>query len=235
MVAAPANLRRTAVVSHWQGQLAWIVAVGIIGFTESFIFSDTLGVSRDLWVGIHAVVVGAIIYAYTRWASIDLGQVLRRHWVAGVVIGVATAALVAFLIVNGQAASPRDHGFSFAWDIVWLGIVYGAADALLLSILPVYAVWQASKDLGHTDSWTGKIGTAAVAMAASLLLTTAYHLGFTEFRNSHLFNAFIGNGIVSASYLLSGNPITAIMAHIAMHIASVVHGITSTVTLPPHY
>jgi len=235
MVTAPQSLRRAAVIPHWQGQFAWIIAAAVIGFTESFIFTSTLEVSRNLWVGIHSVVVGTIMYAYTRWANIDLGQVLRRHWVAGIVVGVAVATLLAFLIVNGQTASPRDHGLTFAWEIAWLGIVYGAADALLLSVLPVYAVWQASKDLGHTDRWTGKIGTAVVAMAASLLLTTAYHLGFAEFRNSHLFSAYMGNGIVSVSYLLSGNPITAIMAHIAMHITSVVHGITSTVTLPPHY
>jgi hypothetical protein len=35
--------------------------------------------------------------------------------------------------------------------------------------------------------------------------------------------------------ILTGNPITAIGAHIVLHIASALHGVETTVTLPPHY
>ena len=45
----------------------------------------------------------------------------------------------------------------------------------------------------------------------------------------------IGNSIFSLGFLLTANPLTAVLAHIAMHIASVFHGIDTTVTLPPHY
>ncbi|WP_166179205.1 hypothetical protein [Rubrobacter tropicus] len=45
----------------------------------------------------------------------------------------------------------------------------------------------------------------------------------------------IGNGIMTLGYLLTFNPLTAIGAHAALHVASVLHGVDTTVTLPPHY
>ncbi len=235
MATAPQTLRRTAEIHHWQAQLIWIVAAGVIGFADSWLFSGVLEMSRNWWLVIHVSVVAAVVYSYARWAGIDVLSVARRHWVAGVVVGAVVVALITFLIVRTQTASPRDQGLTFVWDIVWLGVVYGTADALLLNVLPVYAVWQASKELGHADSWTGKIGTLAVAMVASMLVTVMYHAGFSEFQSTQIIEPIKGNAIVTIGYLLSGNPITAIFGHIALHVSSVVHGITSTVSLPPHY
>ena len=39
----------------------------------------------------------------------------------------------------------------------------------------------------------------------------------------------------SCEHFLTMNPIGAIGGHIAMHIASVLHGINTTTQLPPHY
>ncbi len=44
-----------------------------------------------------------------------------------------------------------------------------------------------------------------------------------------------GNGIMSLGYLLSGNPLTSVLSHIAVHIAAVPYGLASAVQLPPHY
>jgi hypothetical protein len=37
------------------------------------------------------------------------------------------------------------------------------------------------------------------------------------------------------AHLLTGNSLTAIGAHVALHVASVPHGVETTVMLPPHY
>ncbi len=40
---------------------------------------------------------------------------------------------------------------------------------------------------------------------------------------------------MSLGYLLTMNPISAILSHIAMHVASVLHGLETMAQLPPHY
>ena len=68
------------------------------------------------------------------------------------------------------------------WDILWLGVVYGIADALLLNVLPVVAVWRAFAHSGWTTGWPGKLAAGASSLVASLGVTAAYHLGYPEFQ-----------------------------------------------------
>jgi hypothetical protein len=139
------------------------------------------------------------------------------------------------LAVQSMDASPRATGGALIWDIVWLGVVYGVLDALMLNVLPVMGVWRASTLLGHTTSWLGKFGTGTLAMIASLGVTAAYHLGYAEFRGSEVADPLFGNAVMTLGYLVFANPITAVVAHVALHIASAIHGVDTTVTLPPHY
>jgi hypothetical protein len=120
-------------------------------------------------------------------------------------------------------------------DILWLGIVYGTVDALLLTVLPVAVTWRALSTARWTTSWPGKLATGMTAFAASLGVTAAYHLGYVEYRGPQVVDPLIGNGVMTLGYLLTGSPLTAIGAHIALHVASVLHGVETTVTLPPHY
>lgn len=74
-----------------------------------------------------------------------------------------------------------------------------------------------------------------VAVIASLLVTAAYHWGYPEYSGSKLFAPVVGNGVMSLAYLLTTNPLGAILSHIAMHVSAVLHGINTAVQLPPHY
>ena len=103
-------------------------------------------------------------------------------------------------------------------------------------MLPVLATWQAFSALGWTNSLPGKIAVGAIALAASLLVTIAYHFGYPEYRVSGgVMGPSIGNGVMSLGYILSNNPIAAVFSHIAMHIAGVLHGPATVMQLPPHY
>jgi hypothetical protein len=84
-------------------------------------------------------------------------------------------------------------------------------------------------------SGTARLKWAVLSLIASLGVTAAYHLGFVEFRGPNLVQPLIGNGIVTLSYLLAGNPLAPVISHVAMHVAAVLHGMATTVQLPPHY
>jgi hypothetical protein len=45
----------------------------------------------------------------------------------------------------------------------------------------------------------------------------------------------IGNAVVTAAYLLAGNPLAPVLAHVIMHVAAVLHGMETTMQQPPHY
>jgi hypothetical protein len=45
----------------------------------------------------------------------------------------------------------------------------------------------------------------------------------------------IGNVIITSSYLLTGSPLAAVVTHVIMHVAAVLHGMETTLQLPPHY
>ncbi len=235
MATVPRTYRPVTQVHHWESQLMWIVGAGVLGFAMTEIFTSLLELSRSWWVLADVIAVSLLAGAYVRWTEVKLGEVLLRHWRAGVILGVVIATVVAFSVIATQDASPREHGLTFVWQIVWFGVVYGAADAVLLNVIPVYALWQASAELGHTRTLRGKVLTGVVALLASLLVTAMYHAGYAEFRGADMREPLVGNTLLSVAYILSGNPITAFAGHIAMHIAAVVHGITSTAVLPPHY
>jgi len=218
----------------WYIYLLWIAGGGVLGFAIAAVFAGLLRLPRALFLIPYVVLVSAFLYSYARWSEVDIQDLIVRHWPWGVV---GAAIFGAFVVRNvlSQPAFPRPQGLELAFDLVWFGVVYGTLDALLLSIMPVLATWQAFSGLGWTGTWPGRLAVGAVAIAASLLVTAAYHLGYPEFHGPTVGAPVLGNGVMSLGYLLTTNPIAAIFSHIAMHVSAVLHGLETTAQLPPHY
>jgi hypothetical protein len=225
---------RPAAEAGWWHELLWIAAAALLGFAVTMIFSSGLELSRSWLVAIYAPAVFVLTAAYVYVNEIDLLATLQHRWRWGVGIGIVFAALL-ILTVERQEASARPEGWQLAFDVAWLGVVYGAADALLLNILPVMAVWRVFSHRGWTQSWRDRIGVGALALAASLIVTIAYHAGFPEYQSGEMRQPVIGNTINTLAYILANNPIASLISHIAMHIAAVFQGAETTVQLPPHY
>jgi hypothetical protein len=194
-----------------------------------------LHLPRSIYLVPYVALVSLFLYAFVRWSRLSLTELFRHNWVWGVVGAVVVGAFVVRNIFS-QPASARAAGLPLAFELLWSGVVYGLIDALLLSVLPVLAAWQAFAVLGWTNHWPGKIAVGAIALILSLFVTVCYHLGYPEYRvPGGVFGPTIGNGVMTLGYLLTTNPITAIFSHMAMHIAGVLHGPASVMQLPPHY
>jgi hypothetical protein len=220
--------------TSWLFYLGWIAAAALLGFTISFLFARLLGLQRRVYLVPYMGSVSLFLYAYVRWSGLSVAELMQQNWTWGI----AGAGLLAvFLIRNirSQPASEKAKGISLGFDIFWSGIMYGSTDALLLSVLPVLATWQAFTLLHWTITWPGKILVGILALIASLLVTTAYHAGYPEYRGKGLLGPVIGNTTMTIGYLLTNNPLAAVLSHIAMHVAGVLHGPASVVQLPPHY
>lgn len=213
--------------------LVWVLTAAALGFGSSLLFSSALGFARGAFIGAHALVVLGYCRAFTWFHRISPATQLRRRWPAGVIGGVLIGAILAQSVL-GQPASPAPAGSGLVRALVWEGVVYGVVDALLLSVVPVLAVYGL-RPAGELRKPGGRWRWGVLALTASAGITAAYHLGFAEFRGPSVIQPVIGNVLITAGYLLTGNPLAPVVGHVIMHGAAVLHGSATTVQLPPHY
>lgn len=223
---------RHLAVGGVQGGWPWVVAMAVAGAATSAVIAGLLGWGRDRFVAVHATVVLGLGVCYGRWAGIGVRGQLRRRWKAGLAGGLVIGALLARHVLALPGPRAPDDPAPVA-HLGWLGLVYGTADAVLLSILPVLAVYG-SEPAERMRRPGYRLRAGGRALLASLLVTATYHLGFPEFRGPALVQPLIGNGVVTAGYLLTGNPLTPTVAHVLLHGAAVLRGPEATVQLPPH-
>jgi len=126
-------------------------------------------------------------------------------------------------------------GLPFYVDIIWFGIAYGIIDGLLLNVMPVVIVLNIFSEYYFFGNLSGQILIGVIALVASLLVTLFYHLGYPEFRNKSVLFVLLGNTIITLTFILSGNPLAAVLTHMIMHVAAVFRGPETTIQLPPHY
>jgi hypothetical protein len=218
---------------RFSGGWRWVLLAAIVGFLCSFLLSGLLHLPRAAFLTGYAILTGAYFIAYIRQQRLTLQTQLVRRWIAGVIGGVAVGAVLVWQVL-AQPPSPHPEGRQLFGQLVLYGLVYGTVDALLLSVVPVIALYgsRASAELhrlGARFKWAG------VALLGSALVTAAYHVGFAEFRGPQLSQPVIGNILMTLAYLLTGSPWAAILSHILMHAAAVMHGMATTSQLPPHY
>lgn len=218
----------------WYLYLGWIVAAGVLGFTLSMVFAGILHLPRTLYLIPYIGIAGLFVYTYVRWGGVSIKDLLLHNWIWGLV-GAILLALFTIRNILSQPVSPRAGGVSLFLDLLWSGIAYGLTDALLLTVLPVIATWQAFTTINWTATLPGKILVGVIALLASVLVTVAYHSGYPEYRGSGMRGPVIGNTMMTLGYVLTINPLSAILSHVAMHIAAVFHGPSSVMQLPPHY
>jgi hypothetical protein len=169
----------------------------------------------------------------TRDGPERLGELLRRHWIAAVVLGGDLRRLMAVIAVRTEDATPRPDGLELVGAVMWRGVVYGAVDGLLLSAFPILAVFAAFAGTGLRSRWQGKVAIGALALLASVVMTAVYHLGYSQFRSSDLRSPLVGDLIWSVPTLVTLNPIGAPIAHVGLHVSAVVHSYQTDLFLPP--
>lgn len=215
-----------------RGLAAWLAAATLLGFLVSFSSVAVGSLPRDGFVLVHLAVTGAFLVSYARWSGLR-GDAAWHNWRLGLLVG-ALAAIFSVAYVVAQPASPGPQGIDRALALLWLGLVYGTLDALFLTVLPVHAAWSIGWWLGWSDTWRGIGATALLGLLASLLVTAAYHLGFPEFQGREVIRPIIGNAVFTLAYLASASPLAPLLAHIALHLAAVLHAYGTSIPLPPH-
>ncbi|MGZ6708226.1 MAG: hypothetical protein ACXVFN_14945 [Solirubrobacteraceae bacterium] len=214
----------------WAVQLRWFATAAVVGFAVPFIGSSLLGLQHDLYLGIYFAAVLGLCAAYTVATRLDLRETFVRHWKLGTALGVVVGFALVRNVLSGDA-TPRPHGAYYVFELIWRGGIYGAIDALLLTVLPCLVVYRALG--GHLAGWRRRLVYFAASLALVMTITAVYHLGFAQYREDGVGAPETGNTIISMPMLLSANPIGSIADHAAMHISAVAHSYETEVRLPP--
>ena len=204
----------------------WPVAAALVAGTTAWISSDLLALPREIFVLPYALFGAALVAMFVRMEDVDARAVARRHPMRAVVVTAIVGAL-AIASVLAQPGAPRASGPRLAFELIWYGVVYGTVDGVLLTVIPMSGVLRASDE----RRWSSD----AIAFASSLLVFIAYHLGFPEFRGAAIAGPVVAGVLFGVAYLVARNPLVPIVAHVAMHVAAVLHGPAGTMQLPPHY
>jgi hypothetical protein len=214
--------------------ILWILVASLTGFATAATFAGWLKLKRNLYLLFYIPIISVLFILFITSNKFNVSDLLIHNWYWGL-IGALIAAGFVIRNVLSQPASERQKGLALMSDILWPGLTYGMIDALLLSVLPVLAVKLALAESLDTISLSGRILFVVAGLMASFFATTVYHLGYPEFRGKKVIWPNVGNGVLSLAYLLTMNPLAAILPHIAMHIAAMLHGRETTGQVPPHY
>lgn len=226
----PHRLPARAHPESWSTQLGWFGVATVAGFAVPYLGSSVLDLHHDLYLAIYFASVLGLCAAYVSSTRLDLRTTLSRHWklssVLGLVFGVALVRNV-----FSEDATPRPDGTYFVFELIWRGGIYGAIDALLLTVLPCLIVYRSLG--GRLATWRRRLAYFGASLALVMTMTAVYHLGYSQYREDGIGAPATGNTIISMPMLLTTNPIGSVVDHAAMHISAVAHNYETEVRLPP--
>jgi hypothetical protein len=211
----------------WQEGLAAFGVIAVVAFLVTWVLTDLLKVRRTPYIALLFVVAVGLGAWYCAWSGTTASELFTSGAGWALVAGLVAAA-VAFPLVRRLPAHPHATRGRLAGLMLWEGVVYGIAEAVLLSTLPVLAVWQMCDALGWTDGGWARIGSGTLAIAGSLFVILVHHLGYAEFRTrarrQALFGAMAVCGVQAVAFLATGNALAPIVAHIVLHGELLVRG-----------
>ena len=214
--------------------LAWLLGGIAVAFLAPFLVADRLDVQRDLYLVVYVAAVAGLFLGWAHDTGQSVHEMVTRHWRLAVGLGVLFAAIGAAIAVGAEDGSSHPGGIKFIAALLWRGIVYGAADGLLLSAFPIVLVFAALKDSRLRRRAGGLIAVGTIAMVASLAMTAVYHAGYGDFRSAKLRKPVAGDLVWSVPTLATLNPVGAPIAHVGVHVSAIVHNYDTDLFLPPH-
>jgi hypothetical protein len=212
----------------WQDAVAAFTIISVVAFLVTWVVTDLGHVSRTPYVGILTAATFGLAAGYIAWSGTSVADLVTADWGWGILGGLVVAGVLTPLVRRVPAERPRPRGSELFGRLLWEGVVYGSAEAILLATLPVLAVWQAANTLGWTDTTWARVGSGALAVVGALFVILVHHLGYREFRTTAatkmLMGALAACGLQALALLLTGNVLAPLVAHIVLHMQLTLRG-----------
>lgn len=217
----PAVTHTTATMTEppW-GPWVWLAAGAGLFFAVPFVGTDLFALPRDLYYLVYVATVGAFFAAFLIRYRHRLAGLWQQHWQRSLLVGALAGTAVAGIVLS-TAGTDHPDGLRWWFDIAWRGVVYGSADTVLLFVFPAAVAYPVMR--GDRTGTRRKLGYAGLTLALSLLVSTSYHLGYSEYRDADLRSPVIGTALGNSAAVFTGNPVGAFVTHTAAHVTAVVH------------
>ena len=216
---------------HAATQLAWFAGITVVAFLAPFLGTSVLDLQHDVYLLLYFASVASVLTLYISVTDFDVRSFVTQNWRLSAVIGLASGAFVVWNVLARNDATPRPDGAYFAFELLWRGVAYGLADAVLLTAFPGMVAFSLMNR--QVRGAVRRVAFAGLALAMILVITSVYHLGYEQFREDGIAAPETGNTIISLPMLVSLNSVGSIAAHTAMHVAAVTHAYETEVFLPP--
>ena len=199
-------------------------------FLVSWVGADVLGLHHDLYLLVYFTIALSFLATFIARVGVDWRAYLRANLVSSLALGTVVAVLSVMNVLRDDS-TPRPTGAYFGFELAWRGLAYGVVDALMLYGFPALVASLLLRG-GAAGRWR-PLAVPVVALVLVLTATTAYHLGYRQFRDEDLREPVTGAVIMSAPVLLTANPAGAVLPHASVHVAALAHEAQGGNYLPP--
>ena len=213
--------------------LAWLAVGVIVSFVLPYVLADRLGLPRDLYYGLYgagvlALCAGWIATPASRCASSSRAA---SNWRS---VSAFSPPPLPWRSCSRPRTRARDREGS-SWPALSSGAGSSTGPSTVCCSRRSRSSW-CTPPLGEPPATAqgGFAAVAAIALAASLLFTATYHLGYGDFRSAKVRKPVTGDLIWAAPVIATANPIGAPIAHAGLHVAAVTHSYETDLFLPPH-
>jgi hypothetical protein len=184
----------------------WLAGGALLFFLVPLLGTDILALQPDMYYLIYFTTAVAWFAVFVNAYAAALRDLWRHNLGLSLAVGaVAGGALVAQVL--SQAGTDHPDGWRFGFEILWRGLVYGSVDALTLFVFPASVAYLQMH--GNREGAGRKAGFAGLALLLSLVVSTSYHLGYPEYRDTDLRSPLMGTIVANVPTALTGNPLGA--------------------------
>src|ERR671919_1803962 len=118
----------------WTAGLLWLAVIALLAFLVSWSLSELRPTKRVVYIPVLTVVTGAMTAGYLVWSEAG-GSFWTNRWGYGLIGAVLAGGLLTAILNRRPVPHPKRHSIK-AVTVGWDGLVYGAAEGVLLSTLP---------------------------------------------------------------------------------------------------
>ena len=199
----------------------WLVGSAVLFFLVPFVGTDLLGLQPDLYYVVLLHRRGRVVRRVPRHVRREPCATCGAPTWGGAWSSVRSPASVWSASCSRRAGTGHPDGWRWWFGIGWRGVVYGSVDTVVLFVFPAAVAYLVLH--GNRAGAARKVGYAALVLALSLVMSTAYHLGYPEYRDADLRSPLVGTVMANSAAVVTGNPVGAFLTHVPAHISAAVH------------
>jgi hypothetical protein len=186
--------------------ILWIPINAILAFGLPYVAVSIMKISSDFYFGLVVILSAGLMVYYSKATQFHWKSSLKTGWALGTIIGIFFGLGILSISSISQPGIETNFFRLSALPLIWRGLVYGLALAILISVFPFIVIWRALA--GASPRSFRKTYVTLAAIAAIFLMTVLYNLGMSG-GGPNFQDRIEKNLIASIPTIISGSPLAS--------------------------